>query len=328
MAFKVYVTRRIPDAGLALLKKKKNFKVSVWPKSAAIPRKTLLKKVKGMDAILPLLSEKINGEVMDAAGPQLKVIANYAVGYDNIDVEAATKRGIIVTNTPGVLTQSVAEHTIAMMMAVGRRLHEADRYIRAGKYKVWQPKLLLGMEFSGKTIGIIGAGRIGSIVAKFAHDGLGMKILYTNRSRKPKLEKKFGAKKVSKMTLLKKSDVVTLHVPLLDSTRHLIGTPEFKVMKKTAVLINTARGPVIDEKALLKALYKKEIMGAGLDVFECEPSIDCNTKDHYALRELDNVMLTPHIASATTEARDSMAVIAANNIIAVLGKKKPLTQVK
>ncbi len=327
MPQKIFVTRKIPDAGLDLLKKNKKFKVSVWSKSDAIPQKVLLKKVKGVDAILSLLTEKINEDVLVAAGPQLKIVANYAVGYDNIDVPVAKKHDVIVTNTPGVLTEAVAEHTVGLMMAVGKRIVEADKFTRQEKYKTWQPMLLLGTQFYKKTIGIVGAGRIGSFVAKFASDGLGMKVLYTDMHRNKDLEKKFGAKKVSLRQLLKQSDVVTLHVPLLPSTKYLIDFKELGMMKKNAILINTSRGPVVREKALLKALSKKQIFGAGLDVFECEPAIDCDLRDKLALKKLDNVVLTPHIASGTNEARDMMAEIAAKNIIAVLSGKKPNTPV-
>ncbi len=323
----IFVTREIPAAGLNLLKKEKNFKVVVWKKKEAIPYKTLLKKVKGADAILSLLTENISDEVLDAAGDKLKIVANYAVGFNNIDVEAAKQRDVVVTNTPGVLTHAVAEHAITLMMAVGKRIVEADKFTRAGKYKSWQPMLLLGSEFRGKTLGIVGAGRIGSQTAHIAHHGFGMKVLYHNRSVNKDLEKSTGAKKVSLNQLLKKSDVVSLHVPLLPSTKYLINDAELALMKDSAILINTARGPVVREKALLKALKKKKIRGAGIDVFECEPKIDCDTRDNLALKKMDNVVLTPHIASGTQEARDEMARIAARNIIAVLKGKKAETPV-
>lgn len=323
----IFVTRNIPKAGLDLLTKQKGFRVVVWPKSDAIPRKALLKKVKGVDAVLSLLTEQIDSEVLDAAGDQLKIVANYAVGYNNIDVVAAQKRGVAVTNTPGVLTDAVAEHAIALMLTVGKRIVEADKFTRQGKYKTWQPMLLLGTEFRGKTFGVIGAGRIGTQAATMAHHAFGMKILYHSPRPNKQLEKELGAKRVSKTQLLKRSDVVSLHVPLLPSTRYLMNDAEFDLMKDSAILINTARGAVVREKALLKALKKKKIRGAGIDVYECEPKIDCDTRDNLALKKMGNVVLTPHIGSATHEARDEMARIAAKNIIAVLKGKKPLTPV-
>lgn len=327
MSYRIFVTRAIPQAGLMLLQKQRNFVVDVWTKPNPIPRATLLKRVKGVHAILSLLTEKIDDEVLRAAGEQLHIVANYAVGFDNIDLVAAKNHAVTVTNTPGVLNQAVAEHAVALMFAVGRRVVEADTFTRAQHYKTWQPDLLLGMEFAGKTIGIIGAGRIGSIVARLARHGLGMEVLYTNPHTNEEMEKEYGAKRVSKLQLLKKSDVVTLHVPLTPETRHLISNAELTTMKPTAILVNTSRGPVVDEKELLKALSKKRIFGAGLDVFECEPAIDCDVHDHLELRKMNNVVLTPHIASATHEARDEMARLAARNIIAVLSQKKPLSPV-
>lgn len=326
MAHKILVTRSIPEVGLDLLCKK-GYTIDIWKKKDPIPRRTLLQRVRGCSALLTLLSEKIDNEVLTAAGPQLKIVANYAVGFDNVDLQAATKHKVVVTNTPSVLNQAVAEHTIALMLAVGKRIVEADAFTRSEQYKTWQPDLMLGVEFSGKTLGIIGAGRIGSMVAYIAHRGFGMKILYDNHTRNKELEQAVQAKKVSKMQLLKKSDVITLHVPLLPETRHLISTPELAVMKPTAILINTARGPVVDEKALLKALTKKKLFGAGLDVYECEPSIDCDHTDHLALKNLPNTILTPHMASATHEAREEMARLAAKNIITVLSGKPAISPV-
>ncbi|OGL89133.1 hypothetical protein A3H75_00120 [Candidatus Uhrbacteria bacterium RIFCSPLOWO2_02_FULL_51_9] len=332
--FRIFITRRIPDVGLNLLKKHKNFHVEMHhekkdPYNAAppIPRSVFLKRIRGIHAILPMLTETIDKEAFDAAGPQLKIVANNAVGFNNIDVTEAKKRGVVITNTPGVLNVSVAEHTVALMLALAKRIVEADGFTRAGKFKSWAPLLMLGTQLSGKTLGLVGSGRIGSMVANFAHHGLNMKILYTDVIRYPEIEKTVDAKKVSLATLCKQADVISFHVPLLPSTHHLIDTAQLNLMKKTALLINTARGPVISEQALLKALYNKKIAGAALDVYECEPLIDCDVTDHRALRKLPNVILTPHIASATHEARDEMAAIAARNIVAVLAGKKPLTPV-
>ncbi len=334
MKKKIFITRTIPDAGMKLLKTKKNFEVKVWHdkrdvygSGPAIPYKNLLKEIKGADAILCMLTEKIDEGVFKAAGSQLKVIAQNAVGYNNIDIKAAKKYGVTITNTPGVLSRAVAEHTIALIMAISKRIVEADRYTRAGKYKSWAPLMMLTTELSGKTLGLVGGGRIGSATARFAHHGLGMKILYADVVKNKQLEKDVSAKRVNLLNLCKRSDVVSVHVPLLPSTKYLIGTKELAAMKETAFLVNTARGPIVKEIALLRALKKKQIAGAALDVFECEPLIDCNVKDHMALRDMENVILTPHIASAAKETRDEMAKIAAKNIIAVLGGRKPLNPV-
>jgi len=328
MIYNVLVTREIPDEGIKLLKADKRIKLEIYEKDQPIPRKELLKRVKGKDIILSILTERIDKEVFNAAGPQLKMIANYAVGFDNIDLNEAKKRNIVVTNTPsGQISESVAEHTIALMFALAKRVCEADRFTRAGKYKAWGPKLLLGTDFYGKTVGIVGTGRIGTGVVKRLHDGFNMKILYNDIKRNSELEKETSAKFCTLEQLLKESDFVSLHVPLLPSTRHLISTKQFKMMKKTAFLINTARGPIIDEKALVKALAKKEIAGVGLDVYECEPMIDCDPKDNLDLRKMDNVVLTPHTASATLETRQEMSCLAANNILMFINGKKPINAV-
>ena len=314
---KVFVTRIIPKKGIQLLRK--HFLVKVYQKDQAIPRKELLKEVKQCDALLSLLTEKIDAEVL-SANPKLKVVSNYAVGYDNIDVKVATAKGIAVCNTPGVLEDAVAEHTFALMMALAKRVVEADQFLRSGKYKLWKPMLLLGTELKGKTIGIIGLGRIGAGVAERARRGMGVNVLYHDIKRNKDFEKEYQAKYVSLSELLKKSDFVSLHVPLLPSTRHLIGKKELAMMKKTAYLINTSRGPVIDEKALVLALQKKHIAGAGLDVYENEPKLTPG------LIKLNNAVLTPHTASATVEARTAMSELAAQNIIDVLqGRKAKFT---
>ena len=294
---KVFVTDPIPEAGMKLLRGKYK----------------LVKKPEGADAVVSLLTFKIDGAFMDRVGKQLKIVANYAVGFNNIDLGAAKKRGILVTNTPGVLTDTVAEHTIALLMAIARRIPESDKFVRAGKYKGWEPMLLLGSDLKGKTLGIIGLGRIGNRVREIAERGLEMKVLYYD---------KFAKSNASVRKILKNSDFVTTHVPLLPSTRHLIGSKELKLMKKTAYLVNTSRGPVIDEKALVKALKRKDIAGAALDVFEKEPKLAPG------LKSLKNVVLTPHTASGTRETRDKMAVMVANNIISVFSGKKPANLVE
>ena len=309
--------------------KKAGHAVSVYPKDEIIPRKELLRSVKGVDALLPLLTDKIDGEVMDAAGKNLKIIANYAVGFDNVDLPAAAERKIVVTNTPAPeVSETVAEHTFALMIGMAHRLVESDTYARAGKYKGWGPMILLGVDLYGKTLGIIGSGRIGAAVAQRAVKGFKMKVVYSDPRQNPEFEKEFGAGYLPMDKLLGVSDFISLHVPLLPSTRHLISTPQFGMMKKTAYLINTARGPIVDEKALLVALRAKQIAGAGLDVFECEPAIDCDLTDKLELKKFPNVILTPHTASATIEARQAMSRLAAENIAAVLSGKAPLTPAK
>ena len=322
---KVYVTRNIPDAGLELLKRKK-FTVVVNPDDRVLTTpelKTILEKEKP-DAILSLLTDKIDGAVLDAAGTQLKIVANYAVGFDNVDLAAAKTRSVAVTNTPSaVVADSVAEHTFALMLALAHRVVEADGFARAGRYVGWDPSLFVGTLLKGKTIGIIGLGRIGAGVVERAVKGMGMQALYFDVKPNAEFEKATGAKFASMADVLKKADVVSLHVPLNEKTRHLISTKELAMMKPTAYLVNTARGPVVDEKAALQALAEKKIAGFALDVLECEPSIDCDPYDHLELRAMPNVVITPHIASATVEARDDMARIAAENIIAAFSGKTP-----
>ncbi len=322
---KIVITRPIPDSGIKLLQKQKDFKVVIRKTDSPIPREELLKIVRGADAILSILTDKIDEEVLKAAGPQLKIVANFAVGFDNIDVEAIKNNNVIATNTPvPEMTEAVAEHTFALMLALARRLVESDNFTRRGEFHGWGPQMLLGSSIAGKTLGIIGMGRIGSMVARHAVNGFGMKLIYTSTHRTPEIEKEFNAKHVSLAQLLSKSDFVGVHVPLLPTTRHLIGTKELNQMKPTAFLINTSRGPIICEKDLVIALQKKKIAGAGLDVFECEPHIGCDAFDTRVLSKLQNVILTPHTASATIEARQAMSLCAAKNIMAVLHGKKPI----
>ena len=317
----VAVTRKIPEAGLALLQAK--FEVRLNKKDGVLTGSELKKLVKGADGVLALLTDRIDDSLLAASGKQLKIVANYAVGFDNIDLAAAKKRKVIVTNTPGVLTEAVAEHAITLLMSVARRIVESDKFTRAGRYEGWEPELLLGPELAGKTLGILGLGRIGSRVAELAALGLRMKIIYyDNGNRNRELEQKLGAQAVSMRKVITASDAISIHVPLLPATRHLIGKSELGSMKPGAIVINTSRGPVVDEKALAAALKNKVIWGAGLDVFEFEPKISPE------LLKLDNVVMTPHTASATIEARDAMATLAAKNIIAVLEGRPPLTPVK
>jgi glyoxylate reductase len=325
---KIFVTRDIPDQGLKMLKSKKGVKLSVYKEDKAIPRPELKKQIKGIDILLPLLTDKIDADIMDAAGPSLKMIANYAVGFDNIDLKAAAERNIVVTNaaTPEV-SESVAEHAMAMVFALAHRLIETDAWTRQGKYTGWGPKLFLGTDLTNKTLGIVGGGAIGSTLAKRFKNGLTMKILYTDIKRNEALEK-LGAEHVSLEQILKNSDVLSIHVPLLPSTHHLIGSKQLKLMKKTAILINTSRGPVIDESALIKALQSKKLGGAGLDVYEHEPKLAGTASERNILRKLPNVVLTPHTASATIEARQAMSRTAAENILAFIDGKNPPNAVK
>jgi len=263
----VVVTRKIPDAGLELLKNRFDVKISKVDRVLSAPE--LKKLVAGASAILALLTDKIDDGLLTAAGKNLKIVANFAVGFDNVDLAAAKKRKVVVTNTPGVLTEAVAEHTIALLISTARRIVESDKFTRAGRYEGWEPELLLGHELAGKTLGILGLGRIGSRVAEIASRGFGMKVIYyDNGNRNRDLDKAIGAEAVSIRKILTAADVVSLHVPLTRETKHLIGRSELSSMKRTAILINTARGPVVDEKALAQALKKKTIWGAGIDVFE------------------------------------------------------------
>lgn len=324
----IFITRQIPDKGITLLKEQ-GYELEIYKEDQAIPRKELLARVRGCDALLPLLTDKIDEDVLKAAGPQLKVIANYAVGFDNIDLVAAKKYQIPVTNTPvPEMSDSVAEHAFALMIGLAHRIVEADAYTRSGSYAGWSPTMLLGTDLQDKTLGIIGLGRIGHGLAQRAVNGFGMHCLYHNPHRDLEIEKELGARGVSLETLLEESDFISIHVPLLPSTKHLISTGEFALMKKEAFLINTSRGPVVDEKALLRALKTKRIAGAALDVYECEPAIDCDIKDNLALKSFPNVILTPHTASATVRARQAMSRLAAENIIAVLSGRPALTPAK
>lgn len=315
---RIFVARRVPDAGLNLLFDAfGKDSVVVFPEDRIISRAELLAGVKGVDAVLPILTDKIDGEVLDVAGPQLKIVANFAVGYNNIDVPAATARKVPVTNTPGVLTDTTADLTFALILGVARRMGEGERMVRARQWPGWGPMQLLGADVYGKTLGIYGMGRIGQAVAKRAV-GFDMNILYTNRNRlDAATEKQFNARYVDKATLLAESDYVSIHCPLMPETTHAFGAAEFAAMKKTAYLINTSRGPVVDEAALVGALNNGEIAGAGLDVYEHEPTL------HEGLYDCENAVIAPHLGSATLETRGKMASIAATNIIARLRGERP-----
>jgi glyoxylate reductase len=313
---KIYITRRIPDEAIKLLQE--HFHVEINPQDRVLTREELLQSVKGKDAVLCVITDKVDKEVFEAAGVKCRIFANYGVGYNNIDIASATENNVIVTNTPGVLDDATADLAWTLLMTVARRIIPADKFTRNGAFQAWDPMMFLGRDITGKTLGVVGAGRIGSNFAKKAK-AFDMKILYTSLRENPKLEEELGAIYVDKETLLRESDFVSLHVPLLPSTTHYIGEKEFSMMKKTAVIVNTSRGPVIDEKALIKALKQGKIWGAGLDVYEHEPDIEPELLDMY------NVVLVPHIASATLETRTNMGLIAARNIIKVLNGEKPDT---
>ena len=311
---KVYVGLPIQEVGLELLKGKVDFKV--WEKEGPPPRDELMHELKDVEGLLSGLPIRVDEELMNAA-PKLKVVSNYAVGYDNIDVAAATKRGIYVTNTPDVLTNATADLTFALILASARRVVEANSFLRSGEWKVWGPELLVGREVSGSTLGIIGFGKIGQAVAK---RGLGfdMKVMYFDMVRRPELEQSLGVKYAPMDELLKESDFVTLHCNLTEQTKNLIGEKELRSMKKTSILINAARGPLVDPAALYKACSEKWIWGAGLDVFVKEPvPLD------EPLLTLPNVTTVPHIASASRVARDGMATKAASNLLAALNGERP-----
>ena len=311
---KVFITRRIPQPGIDLLLNN-GFDVEIFEKDQPIPNEVLLEKVKNIDALLPLLTDSISKEIIEKAD-NLKIIANYAVGFNNIDLDTATSKKIAVTNTPGVLTDATAELTWGLIMAVSKRIVESDKFTRNGRFIGWGAMLFLGTELSGKTLGIIGAGRIGTAVAQRAA-GFNMNILYFSNSENEIIENNFNGKKVPFNELIRNSDFITLHVPLTDKTLHLIDKNELNQMRDTAYIINTSRGKVINEAALVNALKNNQIAGAGLDVYENEPEL------HKELVELENTVLLPHIGSATLEARTKMALMAATNIIEYFKGKRP-----
>jgi glyoxylate reductase len=314
---KAFVARRIPDEGLAAVRDA--CEMDLWEDELPPPRDELLRRVAGVDGVLTLLTDKVDDEFLDAAGPQLKVVSNYAVGFDNIDVAACARRGIPVGNTPGVLTDTTADLAFALLMAAARRLPEGDRYVRAGSWKTWGPMLLLGPDVHGSTIGIVGFGRIGQAVARRAQ-GFGMEILYHDlEPLPPSVTDPLGATYLPLEELLPRSDFVTLHVNLSPVTRHLINAETLGQMKRTAVLVNTSRGPVVDQAALATALRDGVISAAGLDVTDPEP-IPMDDP----LVGMDNCLIVPHIASASRATRGKMAAMAAANLVAgVRGEQLP-----
>ncbi|HHW02634.1 MAG TPA: D-glycerate dehydrogenase [Thermoanaerobacterales bacterium] len=311
---KVYVTKLIPEEGLNIINEVADTKV--WKGEAPPPREVLLEEVQGVDGLVSLLTDKIDAELMEKA-KNLKIVSNYAVGFDNIDIKEATRRGIMITNTPGVLTETTADLAFALIMATARRLVEADKYVRAGRWKTWGPMLMLGQDLYGATLGLIGLGRIGYAVAKRAK-GFDMNVIYYSNHRKEEAEKELGIKCVDLEQLLRESDFVSLHVPLTPETKHLINKNTLSLMKKTAILINTSRGPVVDEHALYEALVNKKIYAAGLDVMDPEPPSSDNP-----LLKLDNVIVLPHIGSASIKTRTKMAIMAAENLVVGLKGEIP-----
>jgi glyoxylate reductase len=312
---RVVVTGRVPETALEKLRAEHD--VDAWSGPESIGREELLRRVAGADAVVSLLTERIDAELLDAAGPQLKVVANVAVGYDNIDVPACTARGIVATNTPGVLTEATADIAFGLILSATRRLGEGERLIRSGQAWKWGMFFLLGSSLQGKTLGIVGMGGIGQATARRAK-AFGMEIVYQSRSEiDPRVAAELGAQRLELDELLAASDIVSLHCPYGPATHHLIGAGQFAAMKDSAYLINTARGPIVDEAALVAALRDGQIAGAGLDVFEKEPSV------HPGLLELDNVVLVPHLGSATVETRTAMAMLAADNALAVLSGERP-----
>jgi lactate dehydrogenase-like 2-hydroxyacid dehydrogenase len=308
---KVFVTRRIPSVGIDRLRE--HHTVDVWPGEDPPPREVLLDRVQGCSGILSILSDPIDSQIMDAAGKELRGIANFAVGYNNIDVAAAKARSIQVGNTPGVLTNATADIAVGLILAAGRCFGPAIHNVEQLQWRNWEPMKFLGQEFEGKTLGIIGMGRIGMAVAKRMHGGWDMRVLYTSRQPKPQVDQQLGASRVELGELLSQSDVVSIHCPLTPETRNLIGAEQLQRMKRHAVLVNTARGEVIDQAALAQALSERRIFAAGLDVTTPEPIAPDNP-----LRQCPQCLILPHIGSATEHARNQMATMAAENLIAAI----------
>jgi len=312
---KLYIARKLPEPLEQMLEP--FFDVNSNPIEILEAKEELLKKVQGITALVTDSRVKVDEEVINAAGSQLKVISNYAAGFNNIDVETATKKGIAVTNTPIAVNNATADIAWALMFGVARRVAEGDRLIRTGEPWGWTPSFFLGRDFTGKTLGIIGAGQVGKTMAKRA-SGFSMDIIYSDSRPNAELERESGAKQVSLETLLTAADYISIHTPLTPETRHMISTKELAMMKPTSILINTSRGPVVDEQALVEALKNRTIWGAGLDVFENEPYVN------QELFKLDNVVMTPHIGTATPDARRAMAVMAAQNILDIMEGKMPI----
>jgi glyoxylate reductase len=312
----VLVTRELVPEAMRALDGRCKLDLYTGPPEA-IPRDELLRRAAGKDGLLTILTERVDDELLDATGPQLKIVANHAVGYDNVDLDACTRRGVLVTNTPEVLTEATADLALALILASVRRVAEGDRFLRSRTPWVWGPQMMLGHDLYGKTLGIVGCGRIGRAVARRAL-GFGMRVIYTDAVRLPEaVEREAHAEWREWEQLLIESDVVSIHAPLTSETRHLVNADALRLMKPTAILVNTARGPIVDESALADALRAGEIFAAGLDVYEREPQVT------EALLDLDNVTLLPHLGSATEETRTAMGLLAVENLLAGLAGQRP-----
>ncbi|MBD3410476.1 MAG: D-glycerate dehydrogenase [Ignavibacteriales bacterium] len=316
---KVLITGKLPAAAEERLRQS-GYEIDRHDEDAPLTPEALRERAKDADGMITLLADKIDEALLEAA-PRLKVVANYAVGYNNIDVKAATARGVTITNTPDVLTAATADLAAALALACARRVLEGDALMRAGKFTGWKPDMLLGAELEDKTVGVVGAGRIGSAFAR-RMAGFGMRVAYFNRSRNERLERELGAERLELAELMRRADLVSLHVPLSEETRGLVSAEMIAALKPTAIVVNTARGEVIDEKALIDALKNRRIFAAGFDVYENEPNLNPD------LFELTNVVLLPHLGSATKETRDVMADLAARNVAAVLNGETPPTPVE
>ena len=314
----VLVTRRLPPPVMELLFKRCD--VDLWEgPPEAIPRDELLRRIRGKAGAITLLTERVDAEFLEAAGRELRIVANYAVGFDNIDVEACTRRGVLASNTPDVLTETTADLAWALLMAAARRIGEGDRLLRAGKGWIWDPQMMLGQDVHDRVLGIVGFGRIGQAMARRAR-GFGMKVIYFDAYRPPpEVERELDVVYREFDELLAEADFITIHVALTPETRHMFGADQFRRMKDTAVLVNSSRGPVIDEDALVQALRGGQIFAAGLDVFEKEPDV------HPGLLELENAVIVPHLGSATVDTRNAMGMLAAENLIAALEGRRPPT---
>ncbi len=315
MSDRILLTRHMPSAATDVLAAA-GHTADMFATSDPPPRAEIITRARGCAGVITMLSDRVDEEFLDGIGSSLRIVANYAVGFDNIDREACQRRGIRASNTPGVLTEATADLTWALILAAARNVAEGDRVMRGEQWSGWAPLQLLGLELNGATLGILGAGRIGTAVARRSV-GFGMRVLYTARSVKAPLEKELGAERVELDRLVAESDVLSLHIPMTPEARHLIGAAQFQAMKRTAVLVNTARGPIVDEAALVEALRSGEIAAAGLDVYENEPRMAPG------LAELPNAVLLPHVGSGTTSTRSKMAAMAAENVVAVLAGREP-----
>jgi glyoxylate reductase len=316
---RVVLTRRMPPPAIRLLRDA-GLVVDAFDSDLPPTREKFLALIRGAAGIIAMLSDRVNDEALSAAGPQLRVVANYAVGYDNIDLAACAQRGVCVTNTPGVLTDATADLAWALILSTARRVIEGDQLVRSGEWKGWAPMQFLGLQLAGATLGILGAGRIGTAVA-LRSMGFRMRVLYTDQRENAELDQKLGARRVELDQLLAESDVLSLHIPMQPEYRHLIGPQQLALMKPSAILINTARGPLIDEAALVEALHTGRLAAAGFDVYENEPLLAPG------LAKSPNVVLLPHLGSGTTATRQKMSQMAAENVIAVLAGREPANRV-